>query len=458
MILRIIKAIFRSKFMALVVLGLGVFVSYKLIKTGPKPQKRQYHEKEQQVEAIKVTPMTIVPKAKGYGQAKPERDWDAVAQVSGKVIFKNKKLKSGEFFKKDDVLLKIDANIYKLNIRKAEAEIKKYQAKLQELELTRDNLEKQLSLHKQTLSVNEKNLNRQKKLYKSNVVAQSVVEEEEISVLQQQNNLESIQSTFNLIPAQIDYQKAALAAAEAALEQSKLDLEYTTIKAPFNCIVDNVSVEEQQFVSEGQTMLELDATDKAEVTAQFSIDQLSMLVGEPAKDVTDKIQEKQKPDPVKFPALVKSFSSTVPFSWPAKFERFASGIDSITRMVSIVVSVERPYKRNRQKFQPPLVKGLFCQVEITGRQQDNMLVVPRKAIHNNMVYVADKDSRLVFRKVTVSYNYGQFAVIKSGLKAGETLITTDLLPAVEGMKLKVIIDPDYIKNAEKKLATSGKKV
>lgn len=429
----------------------GVAASVALIKTGPKPRKREYVEDERQVRAIKSQRMTVVPKVVGHGQARPAKTWDAVAQVSGKIVWKNPRLKSGEFFKEDDPLLRIDDSLYKLRTRSSEAAVKKCEAKIQELNSLWTNLEKQVGLQRQTLAMNEKNWDRQKRLFKSKVVSQAVMEEEEISVLKQKNSLENLQSSLNLIPAQIAYQEAELAAAQASLEQAQLDVEHTRIHAPFDCLVDDVSVEELQFVSEGGTLFEIDSIDKAEVTARFRIEQLSMLVGEPPTKVSEKLEKsmpgERRPPANGFKAVVNANDGASTFSWHARFERFSSGIDSLTRMVGMVVSVDKPYNLNHERFQPPLAKGLFCEVEVTGRAQPDLLVVPRDALHDGAVYLVDDQSRLIMRKVIVKFVYDKYAVVAEGLEDGEMLVTSDLLPAVEGMKIAPVLDESFYEKA-----------
>jgi hypothetical protein len=54
--------------------------------------------------------------------------------------------------------------------------------------------------------------------------------------------------------------------------------------------------------------------------------------------------------------------------------------------------------------------------------------------------VADDDNRLQRRPVEVLFSQGSVSVIAEGLEAGERVVVSDLLPAVEGMLLQVQID------------------
>jgi multidrug efflux pump subunit AcrA (membrane-fusion protein) len=65
------------------------------------------------------------------------------------------------------------------------------------------------------------------------------------------------------------------------------------------------------------------------------------------------------------------------------------------------------------------------------------MVIPRRAIHQGRVYLANAEDRLVIRPVEVQLTQGDMAVIRSGIEAGERVIVTDLIPVIEDMPLQV---------------------
>lgn len=433
------SSIFRRG-LPVVVLLAGVIVSILAVVTGPRPRKQASTEREQMVKAIKATPSAIIPKITGYGEAKPSKTWKAIAQVDGKVAWKSPKLKSGEFFKSGEIMLKLDDSETILKIRSCEADIKKYQARIEELNHTRTNWEAQLEVLKKVLEFNTKELKRQEGLQKANAVAAVTVENQEIAVLQQRNNIITMESNLRLLPSQIDYQQAELSAAQANLEQSKLTLDYAKITAPFDCRVSAASVEERQYVATGQEMFSVDSIDEMEIPVQFSIDQMRLLLTPPPGTAVGEKDSMEKRLPPDWNIRVKVNGGANALFWNGEFRRMASGIDTTTRMVSMVVAVPNPYGRNTSAPSQPLDKGFFCTVEISAAPQAGLIAVPRYALHDGNLYIADQDSRLEIRPVKVAYNLEQTAVIASGLEAGETVIISDLVPAIKGMKLNVSID------------------
>jgi len=55
------------------------------------------------------------------------------------------------------------------------------------------------------------------------------------------------------------------------------------------------------------------------------------------------------------------------------------------------------------------------------------------------------ESRLEFRAVKVDFHQDGYLAIRQGLKAKEKIVTSDLVPAVEGMLLKPMRDTKSMK-------------
>lgn len=89
---------------------------------------------------------------------------------------------------------------------------------------------------------------------------------------------------LRVIRARSDAAAAQVQAAEAALHQAELNMQYTTIVAPVNGIVGKRTVVVGENVSPGQALLAVVPTDLLWVTADFKETQLkNMRVGQPAE-------------------------------------------------------------------------------------------------------------------------------------------------------------------------------
>ena len=427
-----------------VVLIPAIIVAYMMVAGKKLLREKEGGELVHSVSVLKVQKMTVIPRLLGYGEVQPAKIWKAVAEVAGKISWKAPRLNSGEFFKKGDVLLQIEDNTFKLNIKKAEADIKKTQAKIKELENSRDNLKVTLSLRESMLKIKQQEFDRKNKLFKANVTSKSSLEQEELNILSERNSVQSIRSELTLIPSQIDYQKSQLESYQAQKEQAELDLKYTRMTAPFACRISSVDVEVSQFVQKGSVLLIADWIGRSEITAQLDVSRMRMLVNRTLRRNNMNLSGQRLPESLGLKAKV-NFGG---YSWNAKCERMISSIDVTTRTIGLVVSVDDTYKLARKTGRPPLVKGMFCTVEVFGHPQPDSLVIPRSALHGNTVYICNAEKRLAFKKVKVKYELLNFAIIESGLEPGETLVTTDIVPAVAGMKLRPVLESGFYPKAQ----------
>jgi membrane fusion protein, multidrug efflux system len=419
-----------------------------LVLNKSKPNTESTKEQTAFVKTFKVENLTVIPKLTGYGTAEPGKVWKAVSEVSGRIIWMNDRLDSGLFFKKGEKLLEIDNSVYKLKIVQYKAEIKKIEANILELKAKKQNLEESLELLKKILAFNIKEFERNEKLAKSKAVSTSALEQAEISVLSQKTNIQEINNSLSLIPSQLQYQQAQLEAAKSLLSEIRLDLEHTVISAPFDCRISNVNVEISQYIQTGQELLTADSTDFVEVTAQVDTGKLDILTlyhhtGEnmPLSNIHLILK-----------ATVKFQPNGKIYKWKAVCDRIET-IDPNTRTVGVVAVVSNPY--NSPNNSTALTKGMYCEVNITGPPIKNCIVIPRAAIHENKVYKVTKENRLDMVDIEVKYNLSEFSVIGKGVSAGDIIISSDVLPAINGMKLKTIPD-NKLEARIKKEATGDK--
>lgn len=434
----------------------GIVIFALLVKFKSKPSGEKLQEQAAYVQVFRVSKQTVVPKAVGFGTVEPGKIWKAYPQVSGKIVWLSERLDVGEFFKKGERLLQIDDSVYKLRIIQQKAEIKKIEATLLELAAKEKSYQAKLLLQKLNLELNLREQKRQRDLAKVNVVSASTLEKQQINTLIQENNVQDIQTSLDLLPSQVKYQQAQLEAAKALLAQAQLDLEYTRVEAPFDCRIAKADVEISQYVQLGQEMLEADGIGSAEVVAQVDVGRLATLV------LNDNVQPgRLEPAVGKFTgipeylglnAVIKYSPNGRIFAWKAKCERLEP-VDPSTRTVGVAAVVYNPYLTVNSE-RPPLVKGMYCEVDIYGKEQPDSIVIPRSAVHEDTVYLVTAENRLEIRKIALKYEIADFAVVQKGLKPGDVIVASDLVPAIDGMLLDTTVNTALEERI--KLAASGK--
>lgn len=425
----------------------GVAVLVFAVKTKTPPEQLPPQEATTSVRTISVPEVTLIPRAIGYGSIAPARVWQAVSEVSGKIVEIHPQLKKGAIISKGEVLLKIDPTDYNLAITQTEADIRAVSSQIEELNARQKNTQASLEIEKRSLELTKADFERKRKLLKQGNVSQAAVDQEERNVLKGRQSVQSLQNTLNLIPAERDVLRAQLAQHEARLEAARLDLERTEIIAPFNCRIAEVNVEATQYAGLGKVLAVADDIGVAEVTAQVPIGRLINLIPPDAKvpDVAAGLMSRL-PNLLGFDATVRLRASSVRAEWKARFTRINDAIDPETRTAGVIVAVDDPYRQAVPGSRPPLTKNMFVEVELKGRPRPSQIVVPRSSLHGSTLYVVNAESRLEIREVQTAFTQTDFAVIKDGVTAGETIVVSDPIPAISGMLVTPVDDPAALKN------------
>ena len=417
----------RKRWLILPPVILGVLVLFWMASSRQPPLQAERGEPTRTVRVIEAPLVQLIPMADGYGPVKPARIWTAVSQVAGRVTCLHSKLRDGEILPEGTALVRIDPKDYEIQLAQAQAE-------LAELDVQEKNARASLKIEKRNEELAQKELERIRKLLRQGTSSQSAADEKERAMLAYRASVQNLQNTLALVPAQ-----RSLLESKAALAER--DLEHTVIRAPFDMRVANSQVEADQYVSVGQSLFEGDAVDRVEIKAQVAMSALRRLfIGRPEFKIDVQRFSETFPDIANMEPVVQMDLGNYVAQWDAEFVRFADTVDAETRTMGVVVAVDRPFDKIKPGYRPPLSKGMFVKVTWRGKYRTQRLVVPRSAVRAGVVYVADEGNRLRRRPVQILFSQGDISVIDSGLEAGERVVVSDLVPAVEGMLLQVQLD------------------
>ena len=424
------------------ILAIGVAVLVMLIKNRAEPERLEFEEKITTARTIEVPSLTVVPRFTGYGTVEPSQVWNSVAQVSGKVTKVDPSFEEGNIIPVDQFLLQIDPTDYELAIAQVETNIESTRAKIAELEIQQKNSEASLAIEKESLSILEMEVQRKQKLVASGAVSSSELEREQRSVLAQRQSIQNLENTVNLYPAERRRLEAELARLEAQLKGARLDLQRTTITMPFVGRIAEVGVEQFQYVRQGDRLATADAIAKAEIEVQVPLWRLGALIrSEGITDISE-LRAVNIGERLGVSARVYLDLDDLLTEWEGRVVRFSDELDPQSRTLGVIVEVDEPYSNIQPGVRPPLVKGFFVRVELLGRPRPNTLVIPRSALHDRHVHVVNSDSRLERRLVRTEIDAASYYSVIEGLQAGERIVVSDLIPAIEGMLLDPVEDPE----------------
>lgn len=439
-----------------IICGIVLFAFIKMIKKPPERLKGQ--ERVRSVRIIPMERMDVIPRVKGYGYVKAGKTWQAIPEVSGKVVSINENLKKGHFIKKGALLIKIDTESYGLAESIGVADVMNVDAKLRELEQSQKNTQRLLAIEKKSLDIVAQELERKKALFKNGYISKSDLEKEETRYLSQKTSASNLQNTLNLIPAQRKALLAQKKSGESIVSQQRLDVAKTEIRAPFNGRLSVVNVERHQFAAAGSVLIEAESVDKAEIPVSLTPKNfMAILQG------TYRVKLNEMPDvetirnAIGITAKVRlPIDTNQKVEWDGRFSRTSESMDLKTGAITIYVEVDQPYEKAIPGVRPPLVTNMYVEVELSGRKIKDRFVVPRSSIHEGKVYICDKENRLELRPVNVDLHMLDIAVIRDGFHSGDKLVLTDIFPAIQGMLLNPITDIQTMKMI-RQVAAGGEK-
>ncbi len=419
---------------------LGVVVLVLLVKNSAKPVRMVVAETATAVRVIGVPEVTVAPRLMTTGNVEPSRVWRSVAQVSGKIVALHPRLKRGALIREGEELLRIDPRDYELAITRAETGIEAISVQQAQIDVQEANAKALLEIEQQALELARSELQRKQKMLKGSAISQSDYGKEQRSLLTQQKSVQSLINSLKLYPVERRGLAAELEKQQVQLADAKLNLERTIILMPFDGRIAQIKVELQQFVAQGALMVVADGIAKAEVAVQIPMERLGNLIhSEAAIDPTqaENIELGQR---LGLSVRVLLQQNQYLVEWDARVARISDALDPRTRTVGIIIEVDKPYARVHPGRRPPLVKGLFVDVVLSGQPQDSRKVIPLDALHDQQVYVVNQEQRLEQRTVTIGSKGADYAVVIDGLRTGEQVVISDVFPAVEGMLLQPVAD------------------
>jgi RND family efflux transporter MFP subunit len=379
-----------------VVLAASAYAAKRLIDTSPQADRRGGGRRDARlVETMAARPRAETLKIEAMGTVRAARAIQMRPRVGGTVIDVESEFIPGGQFAEGKTILRLDPTDYELGIKSRQAELAKAESALK--------LE----------------------------AGQQAIAQQEYELLGQ--SIETENRDLMLRGPQLEEAQANIDTARTSLESARLDLERTTIRAPFDAVVLSRGVE--------LGMQTATTTDLAELawTGQFWV-----VLSLPVEDLQF-IDVPLTPESAGSPVTIHN-----PRAWGAgqtrqgRVLRLNGQLDERSRMAEIIVAIDDPLAlRPENAGKPPLLLNAFVRGEIEGLHYDAVYSIPREVLREGeVVWVLNEHGKLEIRPVTILYRGRREALIGAGLRDGEEIVTTDLMTAVEGMDLRTSREGD----------------
>ena len=304
-----------------------------------------------------------------YGTTKPLTETVLVADVNGKVVEVSPNIRTGKRFSKGEVLVQLDDRDFVVEVdiaaaAAAEAEVRYLQ-----------------------------------ELAESELAAQQWNKPPETEAAQ----------LLSLRKPQVAAAKASLRAANARLERAKLNLDRTTIRAPFDGKVLEQMVDVGQVINPSQSIAEIYSIEAVEVRLPVKVADLAYLSIDDNSDNMDNL-----------PRVVLSGElGNQTYEWTGKIVRSEGAFDPATRMLYLVAQIDKPFTSTDQR--PAVRIGQFMRAKVQGDTLENVFVIPRRAVSQDFVVAVVDEGLLKKRRVQPLWTDAGSVVVSAGMPSSQDL-------------------------------------
>jgi RND family efflux transporter MFP subunit len=381
----------RKTLLICIVLLLAGAVALLLIFNTEPVEQRESAVRESAM-LVEVTPAEagdFRPLIHAVGTVVPAQEIMLRPRVGGEIVEISAAFVPGGYVQAGDVLLRLDPADYRNALRQRESELQQAIAEL-EIEHGRQDIA-------------------------------------ERDYRQLDRELDAAKRALVLREPQLRSAEARVQAARVALEQAQLDLERTTVRAPFGAQVLSRQVNLGSQVSSGDALARLVGLDTYWVETTVPLDRLRWLIF--ARDGS------QGGSPV----TVRHRTA-----WPDGQQRegylyqLIGELEGDTRLARVLVAVDDPLGRaSGDGGQPGLIIGSFVECLIEGREIRDAVRLDRDHLRKNDTVWLMRDGKLAVQPVDIVFRDAEHVYIRNGIAAGEQVVTSSLATVRDGVRLRI---------------------
>lgn len=348
----------RRKFHLLKRLSLVAIASFFMLHCGKNGEAKDKAEEETISIPVEVAEV-VTDEISAYltGTATLEAEGEAMVVAKTSEIVHEIMVEEGMQVKKGQVLARLENEMLAIEVQQAEADINKL----------------------------ENDFNRSKELFQKNLISKE---------------------EFENVRFQYEAQKAAF-------ERAKLNLEYTTIRAPISGVVANRYIKVGNMVNVNQQLFRI-----------VDFDPLIAKLYVPEVDI-HKVQLGQKAQ-----LTLDATNGTV---FDGEVIRISPVVDPQTGTVKVTITVTDEYAH--------LKPGMFTRVKIIHDTHDNTMLIPKQAVltqdGEEMVFTI-RDSLAVRQSVKTGYANERYYEIVEGLQSGDKVVVVGQNGLKDSSKVVVV--------------------
>ncbi len=350
----------------------------------PKMKRKPPQRQAIVVDTISMQPGNYISSVQVMGTVMPDKEIILKAKVSGEVISISPGFVQGGVMKKGEILLTLEDLDYVIEVQKAQSAL--------------DKAFSSLAIEK----------------------GSQMIAKEELKLINEVSKDEIKGTDLALRKPQLIQVKTEVDRARADLEKARLNLSRTKVLVPFNALVLDRQVNIGSLVTTQGVLATLVDVDAYRVEAQVPPDRLEAL----------SISETKGSEVI----IHSQYSKQ---TWQGKVVRTTGKMSGKSRMAGVIIMVPDPLGLKDQKKNLPLLLDDHVAVKILGKPLENVFSLSRSILRDGNTVWVYNSGVLEIKEVSLAWKEDGQVFVKSGIKSGDAVITSDLPAPVKGMALQL---------------------
>ena len=414
--IRVLILNFIKVLVAFLILGGGVSGYLWLKNTAPKVDVKQLDEKVYTVDISEVLVRDFNPQSFAYGSILSSRNADLTFPIHGEVTFVSEDFKIGTFVSKGSLLSKLDDFNQKLNLSDLKIQLEMNNAQTNEMkdEIKSDKI--QLKKFNEQLNIRDKQMDRISNMVKKKASTDSALDDIMLAVSNAQNLILVKKQNIVRLNHKLDQLKLSKERLLVSMTNAKKLIEDTSLLAPFDGSLTNVSVSIGDNIPSGKILGQLADLNSLEVSFTVPSEvyvKASSLIGREARVI-----------------------------WQQGSNEVSAVNALISRRGTIVnpqdgggkLYAELPQVEGAFTSIPP---GAFVRVEYPIGSLKNVILLPEEALYEgNAVYLVN-NNRAEKKIVEVLYKEPGKIYLRGSIKNLDKVISSRLAGIGNGVKVMI---------------------
>lgn len=394
---------------------------------------------EELVPLVQVAPIEIRSgnlMVSGSGTVRARDEVTLAAEVAGKLVYVNPRLREGQSVSKGAVLFRIDDSDYRNAVQTAQADVASQNVALLQAQEEVTLAKEELARFAERSSENTAYAGVDDNDYAARILPPAELTEARKTAPGKPNSPNGLATR----EPQLQSARAGLRRARAQLSNAQIALQRTTVRAPFSGVVRSETIAVGSYVAPGQSLGQMVGNTQLEASIPLSEKDAALI---PA------LWRQGGGAPIE--ASVFSTYGGTRYRWQAFVDRASSVLNPQTRTIDVFLRIPNPLRGGAPAAEqkdgepdktaasaPPLFVGTFVEAEITGKALDAYAVLPLSALRpGNKVWLV-REGRLRIVDVELLQRTDTQALVSTrGLGSDPRAVIGSLKAATDGQKIRI---------------------